>query len=578
MKFRANSLAALLLLFAALGADRLLLAQSSDDPLATPAAPTTLYLPLVTNRYVGAAEWTQEAHDAQRTGFSPMEPKEPWSLLWKWNGPDANGVISCVNNDPTRGHCYTAPREARTITSSSAVIAPAGARGLYALSKINGAVLWRVTATTFNATPAYSAGFVYAGGADGKLYKVNEISGSYQTYDAGSPLNRAILVVGNYVYGLTESGQLHKVYAPTLTQTWVYNAGVNTITGTGLAYSATRNIVIFGASDLSVHAVYDASGARKWRVTPTAYSPGFPNEFRYYWPVVADAAGIVFIRMQLDHNLGLYNYPSGNHVWPNSNAQARSFLASNPQQQNLFALNLDDGSKKFIPAVGYGGVEDSTATGIPAFLATGPLPVVRTWADGKQVAYVPFRNGQSNPPDARWDSHMGEMVLDNSTISGLAAGDLRFVRMARYNDQGGNSYIYITDELGPITMAGSTLFHAHWGTSEAVRITDRSAGRGLSYNSPIETVNLPPVIRRMVACNDFNPVTHYTSCGLQLLNDGKYWDGPGFWVYWNVMDPPTPAWNYYGDGIRSRYTYVSGSLLIVQGNGGDLMVFRHSGP
>jgi outer membrane protein assembly factor BamB len=578
MKTSFSSLVALSLLFAVFGSSGALLAQSSDDPLATPAAPATLYLPIITNRYVGSAEWTQEAHDSQRTGFSPMEPKEPWRLLWKWNGSDANGAISCPNDDPTRGHCYTAPREARTITSSSAVIVPAGGRGLYALSKTNGSVLWRVTAATFNATPAYSAGFVYAGGADGKLYKISEENGSYETYNAGSTLNRAMLIVGNYVYGLTESGQLHKVYAPTMTQTWVYNAGVSTTTGTGLAYSATRNIVIFGANDLSVHAVYDASGARKWRATPTAYSPGFPNEFRYYWPVVADEAGIVFVRMQLDHNLGLYSYPSSNHAWPNSNAQARSFLAANPQQQNLFALNLDDGSKKFIPAVGYGGVEDSTRTGIPAFLATGPLPVVHTWPDGKQVAYIPFRNGQSNPPDARWDSHMGEMVLDNSTIPGLVPGDLRFVRMARYNDQGGNSYIYITDELGPITMAGSTLFHAHWGTSEAVRITDRSASRGLSYNSPIETDNLPPVVRRMAACNDFNPITHYTLCGLQLLNDGKYWDGPGFWVYWNVMDPPTPAWNYYGDGIRSRYTYVSGSLLIVQGNGGDLMVFRHSGP
>jgi hypothetical protein len=178
---------------------------------------------------------------------------------------------------------------------------------------------------------------------------------------------------------------------------------------------------------------------------------------------------------------------------------------------------------------------------------------------------------------------MGEMVLDNSTVSGYAAGDLRFVRMSRYNDYGGSSYVYITDELNPITMAGATLFHAHWGASEAVRITDRSSSRGLSYSNPIATATRPTVIRRQASCGSFSATTHSTTCGLTLYKDGRYWDGPGFWTYWNVFDPPTPFCAPtvtscgYSDGIRPRYTYVSANLLVVQGNGGELMVFRHSG-
>jgi hypothetical protein len=311
-------------------------------------------------------------------------------------------------------------------------------------------------------------------------------------------------------------------------------------------------------------------------VKPSPNPAGFPNEYKHYWPVVADATGVVFVRMRLDHNLGLWSYPSSGHVWPNSNALARTFLQANPGQQNLFALNLDDGSNKFIPAVGYGGTEDLVNG--QAYVTTGPLPAVKL-VGGKEVAYIPFRNGQSNPPDGRWDSHMGEMVLDGSTVPGLAAGDLRFVRMSKYNGYGGNSNVYLTDEQNPVTLAGNSLFHAHWGASEAVRITDRSDSRGLSYGNPIATINLPVVVRRIDACPDKNTVTHYTTCNLEAYGDSRSWPGPGFWTYWNAWDPPTTsaASSAYSDGIRPRYTYVTGNLIVVQGNGGELMVFRHSG-
>jgi hypothetical protein len=62
---------------------------------------------------------------------------------------------------------------------------------------------------------------------------------------------------------------------------------------------------------------------------------------------------------------------------------------------------------------------------------------------------------------------------------------------------------------------------------------------------------------------------------LTLYNDGRNWDGPGWWVYWNVLDPPTPDSGAYSDGMRPRYTYVSTGLVIVEGNGGELMVFSH---
>jgi hypothetical protein len=160
------------------------------------------------------------------------------------------------------------------------------------------------------------------------------------------------------------------------------------------------------------------------------------------------------------------------------------------------------------------------------------------------------------------------MVLDGNTVAGMAAGDLRFVDFP-------NSYVHITDEQTPLSMAGNSLFQAHWGASESVKIVDRSEGKGLSHGSPIVVQGHPVVIRREASCGDKNASTHWTSCGLTLYGDGRYWNGPGFWVYWNVMDPPTPAGSSYSEGLQPRYTYVADGLIIVEGNGGDLLVLRH---
>jgi hypothetical protein len=169
---------------------------------------------------------------------------------------------------------------------------------------------------------------------------------------------------------------------------------------------------------------------------------------------------------------------------------------------------------------------------------------------------------------------MGEMTLDNSAIPGLVAGDMRFVNMSRFTGATGNSYVFITDEQNPITGAGNYLFHAHWGASEGVKITDRSNSKGLTYQNPITTTNVPVVVRYQSNCSDKNTTTHWTSCGLTLFSDGRYWNGPGWWTYWNAYDSfgaPQSA------GSRPLYTFVAGGYVFVEGNGGDLMAFKHTG-
>jgi len=508
-----------------------------------------------------SSDWTQDSHDAQRTSYTAEEPVLPWRFLWSWNGPDANGGAG--------GHFYNAPPEARTITGGANIYVPAGANGLYALNKRSGQQVWNVTAATFNATPAYdpTSGFLFAGGSNGQLLKINSTSGAISaTYNAGSPLNKAVLLVGSFAYVVSDNGQLHKVNTSTMTAAWVY-AG-NAPIATPPSYSASRDAIIFATNDLFVHAVNNATGVARWRVKPTSNAAGFPNEMDGMWPVIAEKHGIVFIRMRLDHNAGLWGGSGTGGMYPNTNAETRAYLQSKPQLKNLFALSLDTGAEAFIPAVGYGGVE--ALVNAQAYLDIGPVPVIRVLADGSEVAYMNFRNGQSNPPDGRWDTHMGEMVLDNTTIPGMVAGDLRFISWA-------NSSMRVTDEQTPFTMAGSSLLRAHWGASESVKILDRSNTLGLTYAAPITTQANPTIIRRQTTCSNFVPSTHWTTCGLTLMNDGRFWPGPGFWVYWNVMDPPTPIRSAYSEGLLPRHTYVSDGLIIVEGNGGELFVLAHSG-
>lgn len=546
----------------------------SATPLAvtpTPtASPTIAPSTTPSTSPVAASDWTQEAHDAQRTGYTDEEPAGNWSLAWTWNGPD--------NSGGTGNHTYDAPEEARTVTGGNFVYVPAGSLGLYALNKSNGGQAWHNTSAIFNGTPAYdpATNTLLSGATDGKLYKINASTGAVlSTYSAGGTINRSVLINGFDAYVITDTGVLHKVAISNMSGVWIYTAGSGA--DTALAYSSSRNTVIFGTKDLYVHAVNANDGTGKWRVKPSPLTSGFPNEFHWYWPAVSDRHGIVFIRQRIDHDAGIWGYPSTGGAWPNTNTEARNFLTTNPDKQTLFALNLDDGSKKFIPPVGAGGVDDWSGGRLN--MTTGPLPALKTLPDGTQVAYIPFRNGQSRPSDGsafdgRWDSHMGEMVLENT--GSQTAGDLRFVKMSRLGGYGGNSYVFITDEQTPITVAGNTIFNSHWGAMEAVRITNRSASLGLSYGNPIQTTNLPVLIRRQSACADKNTTTHWTTCGLSLYNDGRYWDGPGWWTYWNVDDPPGQHTGGYGDGMKPRYSYVSSGLVITEGNGGELVVFQHN--
>ncbi len=525
-----------------------------------------------------ADDWTQEAHDANRTGYTPDLPSEPWSLLWTFNGPDSSGGATCPNNDPQQGHCYdvghsdpSAVWEGRTVTGGSFVYVPALTRGVYALNKTNGHIAWTFTDnTSFVSTPAYdsASGTLLVGAINGKVYKINANTGALvASYNAASPIKKALMIVGNAVYVASDNGTLHKITISNMTAAWTYQGGSGSAISP--AYSASRDIVVYATTDLYVHAVNNANGSQKWKVKPSTLTAGTYTRFDF-WPVISDVNGVALLRMNVGGSVNsiIFGGPGANGRYPSTNAETKTFLDTHNQFKNLYALNLDSGAEKFTTAVGPGGVE-ALNNNSPIIVAP-PVPVLKKLSASSEVAYTSFRNAQGAQYDGRDDSHIGEMVLNSNTIAGFSAGDVRFVQT-----QGGMSAI--TDEQTPLSLAGNTFFYSHWGAVEAHTITNRADSLGATNTSPITTLKNKPTIRRISACGTPNNSTHYTTCGMTLYQDGKYWSSPGWWVYWNVMDPPAPVRGAYSEGLTPRYTYVADGLIVQQGNGGELFVLKHSG-
>lgn len=530
---------------------------STPSPAPAPSAPTST-----------SGEWTQFAHNSQRTSFTSQYVPTPWKYKWQWNGAGADGKKKA-------GH-LSVPDLIQPITGAGNVYIVA-ADSLYALDQNNGSQKWsRSGVGTLSATPAYKDGFVYLPSSNGNLYKVNAVTGALSgSFNSGTPLTTAVLEVNGSLYVVGANGILYKINAGTMTKIWEYSGG--SAGATPASYSPSRDAILYVTQDLFVHAVNNSNGSRKWRVKPTPrnYTVADANnnltEAREGWPVIAEQHGIVFIRYRLEWNtLWAWN------PYPTTNAAIRNNLTAQPNQQALFALSLDSGATSFVPAVGNGGAGDG------GVLPMGPQPVIRV-VDGKEVAYMIWRNGltcASGWCDGREDAAMGEMVLDNNTVTGYVAGDMRFIRFTDIQ----------TDEMMNITMSNDILFHSHWLVNAAVKITDRSSSKGATFTNPITTVDAPFVIWRQVYCPTSN-----INCNPQIFpgGSGTSW-GPsncpfnaatrycstGLYAYGDQRAYPAGFYEYHNDNNSGSnpYAIVSNNLVIVKTNDGAIMALENGNP
>ncbi|MFN4294982.1 MAG: pyrrolo-quinoline quinone, partial [Thermoflexales bacterium] len=300
------------------------------------------------------------------------------------------------------------------------------------------------------------------------------------------------------------------------------------------AYSPSRTLVIVATEpDLMVRAIRNSDGAQQWATRPVHPSRNFsdPTEYRLGWPVIADGAGYVLVKARLPWNTLWRD-------WPQTNAAMRQLLTDNPGDQALFVLDLDDGSVPFIANVAHGGYGDND------YLPMGPQPVVKRLPNGKEVIYTIIR--AKHAYDARWDSHFGEMVLDDSTVSGLQGGDVRFIAFDL--PPGFSNPYLLTDEQPNVTAAGDYLFGGHWEAGFALRILDRSDARG-SIENKITSQRLSTVATSQDdtgACA-FS-ASHYCASGLYNTRPYDF----GFYIYYNQGAVYDQYWSEYATWVVSN--------------------------
>ena len=496
-------------------------------------------------------DWTQQAHDALHTGFTPQVVPAPWHWKWSWNGPNAQGEVSSGK--------IKLPRNSQPITGDGRVYIAAGANGVYAIDNASGTLVWNYNpGGLINSTPAYdpASDSLFVVSTNGQLYRLNAATGATTGSFNGqgtSTLPLPPALYGGRVY-FSMGTHVYAVSNDSMASAWSYDAG--STVATPPAFSPATGLVIANSADLYIHAIHNSNGTRAWRVKPTSLTPGEPGDnlpnaqVTYGWPVIADSHGLVLIRLRLNWQT-LWTWSP----WPSTNSQMRSNLTSRPDQQSLYALRLSDGSSAFITNVGNGGFGDG------GYLGIGPQPVIKHFADGKEVAYVVMRGSGciATPCDGRYDSHFGEMELDATTVSGYQAGDVRFIQ---------NTF-FPTDEQPSLTMAGNDLFGGHWMFGIAEQIVDRSASKGSSSSNPITTINLPHVITS--ASNCAFSASHYCTNG--LIQDGDARSLPaGFYIYYNQGKVYDQYWRGYSTWI------VSGNTVYFASNDGALIAFQSGTP
>ena len=441
-----------------------------------------------------ADEWTQFGHNAQHTAYQPQAVSLPWRWKWVWNGSNATGGIAAGKSG--------LPRNSQPVTGGGRVYVAAGARGVFALDGATGAVLWNGNpGGSINSTPAYSAltGALFVVSSDGKLYKLNAATGASMGDVPGgtaSDLPLPPVVDGERVY-FSMGAFVHSVNAATLAINWSYDAGA--FVDTPPAYSAQTNIVVAASRDLQVHAIDAATGARRWRVKPTGRTQAATSaiqkneaEVRRGWPVIAEGHGVVFIRYRLDWST-LWTWTP----WPAANTQMRANLTQRHDQQALYALRLDTGAVSFIPNVGNGGFGDGD------YMPMGPLPTVKRFDDGSEVAY---NDDQLNADlFGVYDAQIPDLRLPQS-------GTYRAVVEWR---QGEGTYTLGISTNQPLELSAEGVTHASGRLQDVFPVQrwmfDGHAGDVLTFTMTGESVTLDPghtPVNHACLFRPFDPAQH----------------------------------------------------------------------
>lgn len=345
--------------------------------LSSPIAPTKVMLPLIR---AGAVEneWPQLQHDPQRTGYTASRVSPPYKLVW-YRGfqPERIG------------------RDVQAIICERTVFIPTQSGNLYALDATTGREKWRARiGSSILHTPACESGKVVLAALDGGVYALTTVNGQlvwrFQA-EGHTGFSAAPLIAENTVFIGERAGIFYALNLADGRLKWRFDAGAP-IFNTA-AYNAGR--VYFCDEAMYVHALSAQSGGQLWRSEQL-----YGQSCRQYHPVVY--GGYVMIRPMMTHRIGIpEGIPPFNRIWDQQAyadrlAQYAGFLAGGPMpqelidaqdnvvqyyldhpyEQNFFVLRESDGQQAFVP---------------PHFhLMTLPGPPPPPVADGRDGVIVPW--------------------------------------------------------------------------------------------------------------------------------------------------------------------------------------------
>jgi hypothetical protein len=193
---------------------------------------------------------------------------------------------------------------------------------------------------------------------------------------------------------------------------------------------------------------------------------------------------------------------------------------------------------------------------------------------GKEVVYTVVR--AKHVYDSRWDSHFGEMMLDDTTVSGLPGGDIRFIA---YDHPPGHPdpFLYWSEYDCHVVSNGNLYFRSCDGAIMALTTGQPTADvrwRPEVAHAPKPTPReAPPVISHLQAREYAGCTTRVEGELRHIVNNGKQvllgFHSP-HQGYFKVLIPKA-HWAQFGGAPDKRYRIgqrvrVNGAIAWYQGD------------
>ena len=193
---------------------------------------------------------------------------------------------------------------------------------------------------------------------------------------------------------------------------------------------------------------------------------------------------------------------------------------------------------------------------------------------GKEVVYTVVR--AKHVYDSRWDSHFGEMMLDDTTVPGLPGGDIRFIA---YDHPPGHPdpFLYWSEYACHVVSNGNLYFRSCDGAIIALTSGQPTAAvrwRPEVAHAPKPTPReAPPVISHLQAREYAGCTTRVEGELRHIVNNGKHvllgFHSP-HQGYFKVLIPKA-HWAQFGGAPDRRYRIgqrvrVNGAIAWYQGD------------